>query len=305
MAWEDLKDFIDLHITNKTSLSKINNVVDHSTTLNEVVDTFGQDYIYSGIATKTLTPINDDNNRYYIANGSVGTYIYFLDDVASPLTVEEGEFAIFKGVNNVWIKNSITTQQALLLLNDTPSTYAGSGGYGVFVNSAETGIEFLPVSTDNLVPYTGATEDLDMGVYDIRATVVAATDITTDSITLSTGETVDEISDEVGDSGGDTSLVTESGIRVGIRKFPYVEATSGGDIDETNGTINCTANSFSLRLENAADVEGYIFRIKNSGTGEITITTRNSETIDDLLTLDLSQYESVTLQSTGSNYIIL
>ena len=144
MAWETLEAYIDAHILDKLPL-KISADDDHNPTLHQIVDTFGLDYIYSGIAQTTTTPINDDKQRYYIARGTVGTYVNFLDSGGLPLTLATGEFAILKGVNNVWEKDSYYSNSRFLTPSDTPSTYASAGSYGVFVNAGETALEFSPV----------------------------------------------------------------------------------------------------------------------------------------------------------------
>ena len=192
MAWETLIAYIDAHILDKLPL-KISADDDHNPTLQQIVSTFGQDYIYCGVANQFTRPIDegndDDNLRYYIADGTIGTYPFFLDSGSLALTVSDGEFAIFKGVNNVWVKDTIDITTSFLSDSDTPTTYATTGGYGVFVNSAETGLEFinikryteakddkvteldsklLDVVTPELaVPYTGATKDVDLGVNDL------------------------------------------------------------------------------------------------------------------------------------------
>lgn len=87
----------------------------------------------------------------------------------------------------------------------------------------------------------------------------------------------------------------------------YVEKTANYVITKSDRTINCTANSFILTLPTAVGDTGRTFIIKNSGSGVITINTSDGiQTIDDTTSYELTtQWESVTLQSTGNNWIII
>lgn len=72
-----------------------------------------------------------------------------------------------------------------------------------------------------------------------------------------------------------------------------------------DSTLNCT-ETITTTLPTAIGVKGKKYRIKNSGIGIITIDTTISQTIDGALTATLvTQYESITVQSNGSNWIII
>lgn len=102
-------------------------------------------------------------------------------------------------------------------------------------------------------------------------------------------------------TNGDVStLVSGQGMILG-----YVAKTADYTASPTDYTINCTANSFNIFLPTAVGITGTVYNIKNSGTGTITIDPTGSQTIDGNLTLVLNQWDSVTLQSTGSNWIII
>lgn len=72
-------------------------------------------------------------------------------------------------------------------------------------------------------------------------------------------------------------------------------------------SIECTSGTFTLTLMTAVNNPGRIFTIKNSGSGVITIATTSSQTIDGNAsgTLTLAQYETLQVQSNGSNWVIL
>jgi len=73
----------------------------------------------------------------------------------------------------------------------------------------------------------------------------------------------------------------------------------------TDQTLNCTS-TITLTLPTAAGINGKIYNIKNSGVGVITIDAAGVETIDGTLTKTINvQWDSMTVQSTGSNWIII
>ena len=85
-----------------------------------------------------------------------------------------------------------------------------------------------------------------------------------------------------------------------------VSATSTYTILTTDYTINCPSGTFSVNLPTAVGISGRVYHIKNSGTGTITVDGNGTETIDGSLTEVMSiQYQSLTVQSDGANWIIL
>jgi len=94
-----------------------------------------------------------------------------------------------------------------------------------------------------------------------------------------------------------------------------LSATGGGgtvtsvastySIVSTDFTIICNG-TFNVTLPDATSNVGRYFNIKNVGAGVITINTISSQTIDGSLTNILAiQYLKVTIQSDGSNWIII
>lgn len=87
---------------------------------------------------------------------------------------------------------------------------------------------------------------------------------------------------------------------------PYLARTTTTSVAATDGTINCTSGTFNVTLPTAVGITGRQYTIKNSGTGSITVATTSAQTIDGTTTQVLSiQYQSITVQSNGANWIIL
>ncbi len=120
---------------------------------------------------------------------------------------------------------------------------------------------------------------------------------TTDPIALfrDNGTTVASIID-----GG--ILVTTSG-----RRVAYVAKTANYTLTTTDYLVDCTANSFDITLPTAVGVTGQTYKVKNSGTGIITLKTTSSQTIDGTASgvMTLVQYDSISLVSNGANWIVI
>ena len=96
------------------------------------------------------------------------------------------------------------------------------------------------------------------------------------------------------------------GSAVASTTLPFTNQTSNYVVDNNDCVVNCTSGTFTVTLPTAVGIEGQYFIIKNSGTGVITIDGNNVETIDGALSKILAvQYESITLVSNGSNWIVV
>ena len=91
--------------------------------------------------------------------------------------------------------------------------------------------------------------------------------------------------------------------KVGYLK--YTEKTANYSPLSTDEMVNCTANTFTITLPTAVDIQGKTLYIKNSGTGVITLSGNGSQTIDGVNSVDLTQYDSLTILSTNANWIII
>jgi hypothetical protein len=76
----------------------------------------------------------------------------------------------------------------------------------------------------------------------------------------------------------------------------------------TDYTVKCSSPSqFVVTLLTAVGRAGQVFNIKNSGAGSVVIATTSAQTIDGQASGDiiLTQYNNLTVQSDGANWIIL
>lgn len=86
----------------------------------------------------------------------------------------------------------------------------------------------------------------------------------------------------------------------------YTEITSNYNVTSTDSTIDATSNNdLSVQLPTAAGRKGLVYNIKNSGTGTLTLSGYHSETIDGVNSIELYQYDSLSIQSTNTKWIII
>jgi len=88
-------------------------------------------------------------------------------------------------------------------------------------------------------------------------------------------------------------------------KFSYREETGNYTAVATDYTINCISGNQTITMLDATTVSGQIFVVKNSSTGVITITGTSSQTFDGNASVETNYPQSLTLQSTNTNWIII
>jgi len=100
-------------------------------------------------------------------------------------------------------------------------------------------------------------------------------------------------------------LIIRNGfVSLGGIAFPYVAKSSTYSIGINDYFVDCTSNTFTATLPTAVGIFGKIYIVKNSGSGTITVNTTSSQTIDGSATKNLLQYQSIQVQSNGSNWVI-
>tara|TARA_R110000822_G_scaffold37030_3_gene103920 strand:- start:2620 stop:3327 length:708 start_codon:yes stop_codon:yes gene_type:complete len=95
--------------------------------------------------------------------------------------------------------------------------------------------------------------------------------------------------------------INASGIGSTLRNVSSADAFA-----TDNETVNCTNGTFTVTLPTAVGIQGTIFTLVNSGTGQITLDPNGTETINGSLTIVLRrQYISRTVQSDGTNWVVI
>ena len=107
-------------------------------------------------------------------------------------------------------------------------------------------------------------------------------------------------------SGDNISLLTnDAGYLTSIGTYAYRAETGNYTVAGTDYTINCISGAQTITLPTAVGIQGQVFVVKNSSTGVITITGTASQTIDGYDSIETDFPQSLTLQSTNTNWIII
>ena len=105
-------------------------------------------------------------------------------------------------------------------------------------------------------------------------------------------------------SAGTLSMLASSGERALIAGT-YQSKSATYTALPTDATIECTSGTFTVTLYTAVGYKGRDLVINNQGTGVVTVDGDGTETINGALTQTLNQYDSLTIRSNGSNWIII
>jgi hypothetical protein len=111
-------------------------------------------------------------------------------------------------------------------------------------------------------------------------------------------------------AGSANQVLTTNGSGVltwaSVGNVNYAAKTANYTITSTDNVIDCTANSFTVTLPTAVGLTGKQYSIKNSASGQsIIIDPNGAETIDGEATYTILFKESITICSTGTNWIII
>ena len=84
----------------------------------------------------------------------------------------------------------------------------------------------------------------------------------------------------------------------------YAVKTSAYTATVADHTLNVTSGTFTLDLPAASTCTGQSLRVKNSGTGVVTLDGNSSETVEGVATFPLGPGSYVEITSTGSAWIL-
>jgi len=199
---------------------------------------------------------------------------------------------------------SVTTRGAITTTDIEALSFTKTGGLSTEFLKADGTVD----SSTYLTSYTETQTFADISLLSTDTakslyTMTTGVDVEFED---STNATLLYLDESTGNVGIGTATPNSKAQIEGSFAKSYVAKTGTYTITEEDYLIDCTANSFTLTLPTAVGITGREYRIKNSGTGTITVDGNGTETIDGGLTADLTeQYESITVVSTGSNWIVV
>jgi hypothetical protein len=277
----------------------------------------------------TLTLTGSQNTitlNWGAVTGATGYRIYRINNInigagftnVSYYAISGGSTTSYTDTNATATGTATPPAQALTIYGTT--VHRGSLGYlgNIFSNgqdgSASNVAQVWDVSAQSATVKEAALVVNGGGFY--RDVLRASYNSTNVKMTYSIGTPSSTIVGNINLSSGNASsggtINTSNAIQL-----PYVAKTANYTATSADYTIDCTANSFTVTLPSASTATqtvgsvtaNRIYNIKNSGTGTITIATTSSQTIDGASTITMDgsvkRYQTITVQSNGSNWIII
>lgn len=89
---------------------------------------------------------------------------------------------------------------------------------------------------------------------------------------------------------------------------PVIQSkTANYTIVGTDDVVICTSGTFTVTLLTAVGRAGKQFKVKNSGSGVITMASTSAQTIDGAAagSTQLFQFDALTFESDGANWVIV
>ena len=114
-------------------------------------------------------------------------------------------------------------------------------------------------------------------------------------------EILPRFGDNVSDFNNDAGYITSAG----TPSFSYRFETGDYTVVGADYTIDCISGNQTITMLDATSASGQIFVVKNSSPGVITITGTSSQTFDGNASVETDFPQSLTLQSTNINWIII
>ena len=187
------------------------------------------------------------------------------------------------------------------------ATYNGSSWIVTALGASQSPVQYTTTARDALSsPSNGQlifnTTQSNLNTYNSS---LGAWDAVIDSNVVTRVSTITQAAYNALSPPASTTLyIITDAVTVGPAIAQIVNKTGDYTITSSDYCVNVTANTCTITLPSAIGLAGYIFIIKNSGAGTVTVT--GSETIDGAATAVLAagSKASITVQSTGTNYII-
>lgn len=204
-------------------------------------------------------------------------------------------------LNNGWISENI-------YYNGSDFARAATGAGGLFYFAGDEGqFRFYPSAAAGAV---GAVYPTQFKVNADGTVAIGGTGISTASGTY-TGATLVANTSKVGVGQnayfGDITTTPNSTLHVGGSFAKnYTSTATGITLGAAHSVVNVTATGQTITLPTAVGIAGRIYTIKLTASGSCTVNTTSSQNIDGSTTYSLaSQYKYVTVQSTGSAWIVI
>ena len=257
--------------------------------------------------------------------GALGSYSTFVfDGITQTITstttgfnpvlnITNNQAATDIGILNLTAPN-LATNDALHILMGKSASSKNRGNISWYhsTDGADlNGFKFEMYGVANVL-VLNASGNVIVGASNASARLHVVNSVTTTipfKVVLANGQTEPSAREvnTFGGSGGDVELLTKDGnyYHAGSYTSTVTQKTATYTILDTDATIECTANTFTVTLPTAVGISGRKYNICNTGTGVITLAGDGSETIFGSNTQSINQWENIPVQSNGTNWLVL
>jgi len=181
--------------------------------------------------------------------------------------------------------------QANLTAASIKTQYESNANTNAFTDAEQTKLSNIETAAD----VTDATNVDAAGAVMNSDTTTAAMSFVVDEDTMS--------------SNSATKVPTQQSVKAYVDAAAptptVVTKTTTYTILTSDDIIICTSGTFTVTLPTAVGATGDMYRVKNSGAGIITLDGDGTETIDGVVTQTINQYDSFSVVSDGSNWVIV
>lgn len=148
----------------------------------------------------------------------------------------------------------------------------------------------------------GLTSDSYVVIVTINGQVIPSSEYTlvNDQLTITPANGFADPSDVIAVYQSTPSVNSQGGLRLS-----YKRVTADYTIKLNDYLVESSTDLVTLTLYDATNQLGNILEIKNSSTGNITVTTQNSQLIDGSSSISLGPLESLRIASNGQKWIII
>ena len=275
---------------------------------NSTRDVYGDQFTFGGAQTTFVSSVGSAAVNIMKNATSDSAFLqmgYFGTPAAMRLLLGASNVLTWSLPGGFTLLNSDTSQNITLGFNSSVfrTTNAGSDVTSRIAFSPSRSITagvnyYMDVNNGLVIGQGNGTRNIaGVAFKGINLTATAGSEAMDLGIYTQTGGTALSLRATINANGINTTLGFQTG---------YSAKTAIYTIQNSDYTIECTANTFTVTLPTAVGIAGKVFVIKNTGLGVITVATTSAQTIDGQTTKVLAtQFSGTTVQSNGSNYIVL
>jgi len=254
----------------------------------EVTTALTSEMSYKGAYNATTDTPNLDTTPIATAIGDV--YAVTVAGTFFATAVEAGDLLIANQATAT-LEAHWDIVQANLTAASIKTQYESNANTNAFTDTEQTKL----TNIEALADVTDATNVASAGAVMESDATTAAMSFVVDEDTMS--------------SNSATKVPTQQSVKAYVDAAAptptVVTKTTTYTIATSDDIVICTSGTFTVTLPTAVSATGDMYRVKNSGAGVITLDGNGAQTIDGAANHVLNQFDSLTVVSDGTNWVVV